>query len=295
MPCDVTRNLDITALRSFVAVAECGGVTRAAKNLNLTQSAVSMQLKRLESLFKQPLITRAGRGVGLTEEGEQLLSYGRRMVTLNDEAWQRMMHETGEGRVTFGVPEDLVRPYGTSVLRDFVEAFPRSRINLISSITRLLKPQFEQGQIDVLLTTEPLVSGAGECLYSGPLVWYVGRNSEVWKQRSFPMAMKADCIFLPVARRALEAAGISWEMPYQANDWRDLMAFVSAGLAVETNMPYMAQIKDWVEIPAEARLPPLADFGVFLYVREGASPLALQLAGIIRDVNFDPGTTLAAH
>ena len=86
MPCDVTRNLDITALRSFVAVAEYGGVTRAAERLNLTQSAVSMQVKRLENLFNQPLITRAGRGVGLTEEGEQLLSYGRRLVSLNDEA-----------------------------------------------------------------------------------------------------------------------------------------------------------------------------------------------------------------
>ena len=66
------------------------------------------------------------------------------------------------------------------------------------------------------------------------------------------------------------------------------MAFVSAGLAVETNMPYMAKIKDWHEVPVEGGLPPLPDFGVFLYVREDASPLALQLAGIIRDVDFNP-------
>ena len=66
------------------------------------------------------------------------------------------------------------------------------------------------------------------------------------------------------------------------------MAFVSAGLAVETNMPYMAKFKDWHEVPVEGGLPPLPDFGVFLYVREDASPLALQLAGIIRGVDFDP-------
>ena len=66
------------------------------------------------------------------------------------------------------------------------------------------------------------------------------------------------------------------------------MAFVSAGLAVETNMPYMAKIKDWHEVPVEGGLPPLPDFGVFLYVREDASPLALQLVGIIRDIDFDP-------
>ena len=97
-----------------------------------------------------------------------------------------------------------------------------------------------------------------------------------------------------MARAALEGAGIAWETPYQANDWRDLVAFVSAGLAVETNMPFMAKIKDWREVPAEGRLPPLPDFGVFLYVREDASPLALKLAGIIRYVDFGP-SAIAKH
>ena len=288
MSCNSPRNLDISALRSFVTVADLGGVTRAAERLNLTQSAVSMQLKRLETAFDQPLMQRQGRGVCLTSEGEQLLSYGRRMVTLNDETWNRMMHEAFDGRVSFGVPEDLVRPYVTGMLRDFVGAFPRARINLTSSISRLLLKQFAEGQFDVMLTTEPAATGAGECLYRAPLKWYVGRGSEVYRQRPLPIAAKPDCIFLPVARAALETIGIAWETPYQANDWRDLVAFVSAGLAVETNMPYMAKIKDWTEVAAEGGLPPLPDFGVFLYVRENASPLALQMAGIIRDVDFDP-------
>ena len=288
MPCSSPRNLDISALRSFVTVAELGGVTRAAERLNLTQSAVSMQLKRLKTAFDQPLMQRHGRGVSLTSEGEQLLSYGRRMVKLNDETWNRMMYEAFESRVSFGVPEDIVRPYVTGMLRDFVGAFPRARINMTSSISRLLLQQFAEGQLEVMLTTEPAATGAGECLYRAPLKWYVGRGSEVYRQRPLPIAAKPDCIFLPVARAALETVGIAWETPYQANDWRDLVAFVSAGLAVEQNMLYMAKIKDCHEVPAEGGPPPLPDFGVFLYVREDASPLALQLAGIIRDVYFDP-------
>jgi len=275
-----------------VTVAELGGVTRAAERLNLTQSAVSMQLKRLETAFDQPLMQRHGRGMSLTSEGERLLSYGRRMVKLNDEIWNRMMHEAFESRVSFGVPEDIVRPYVTGMLRDFVGAFPRARISMTSFISRLLLQQFAEGQLEVMLTTEPAATGAGECLYRAPLKWYVGRGSEVYRQRPLPIAAKLDCIFLPVARAALETVGIAWETPYQANDWRDLVAFVSAGLAVETNMPYMARIKDWLEVPAEGGLPPLPDFGVFLYVRENASPLALQLAGIIRDVDFDPAAML---
>lgn len=288
MPCNSTRNLDISALRSFVMIAELGGVTRAAERLNLTQSAVSMQLKRLEEAFDQPLVTRKGRGITLTDEGEQLLGYGRRMLRLNDETWNQMMHAAFQGRITFGVPEDIVRPYVTGILRDFVGAFPRARINLVSSITRLLIPEFTEGRIDIMLTTEPALGGAGECLYRGPLQWYAGRDSTIYDQRPLPLASKPGCIFLPLVSAALDAADIPWECPYQANDWRNLVAFVSAGLAVETNMPYMARIKDWQEVPASAGLPALPDFGIFLHVREGASPLALQLAGIIRDVDFDP-------
>ena len=288
MPCNSPRNLDISALRSFVTVAELGGVTRAAERLNLTQSAVSMQLKRLEAALDQQLLAREGRGIGLTREGEQLLGYGRRMVRLNDEAWDRMMHAEFQGRVNFGVPQDIVRPYVSTMMRDFIDAYPAAGINLVSSISRLLLTQFEEGRLDVMLTTEPVSTGQGECLYRGPLCWYTGHDSTVYNQRPLPLAAKPDCIFLPAAARALEAAEIAWSLPYEASDWRDLMAFVSAGLAVETNMPYIEAIKGWRRAPDSAGLPPLPDFGVFLYVSDRASPLALQLAGIIRDVDFAP-------
>ena len=288
MPCGTVRNLYIEALRSFVTVAELGGVTRAAERLNLTQSAVSMQLKRLEAALDQQLVARQGRGIGLTREGEQLLGYGRRMVRLNDEAWDRMMHAEFQGRVNFGVPEDIVRPYVSTMMRDFINAYPEAGINLVSSISRLLLTQFEEGRLDVMLTTEPIATGQGECLYRGPLCWYAGRGSLVYEQRPLPLAAKPGCIFLPVASRALEAADIAWSLPYEATDWRDLTAFVSAGLAVDTNMPYVENIKGWERVPDEAGLPPLPDFGVFLYVSDRASPLALQLAGIIRDIDFAP-------
>ena len=291
MPCQTIRNLDIATLRSFVTLAELGGVTRAAERLNLTQSAVSMQLKRLETILDQQLVERAGRGVCLTREGEQLLGYGRRILTLNDEAWQRMTHHAFEGRVSFGVPEDLVDPFVSPVMRDFAADFPRARVSLTSSITRKLVDQFNDGRLDVMLTTEPLDTGTGECIYRGPLEWYVGRGSLIWKKRPLPLAAKADCIFLPMMRDALERAGIAWESPYDANHWRDLEAFVSAGLAVETNMALVVErSRDRVPVPANSGLPPLPDFGIFLYIRDGASDLALQFAGIVRDTSFTPQT-----
>ena len=118
------RNLDLTALRSFTAVADAGGVTRAAAQLNLTQSAVSMQLKRLEESLGLQLLDRSARRIALTAQGEQLLAYARRLLALNDEAWGRLTHPAFEGVLDFGVedlairrrhPQPFLRPEGLLV------------------------------------------------------------------------------------------------------------------------------------------------------------------------------------
>ncbi|NHX27946.1 LysR family transcriptional regulator, partial [Escherichia coli] len=98
------RNLDLTALRSFVAVSEAGGVTRAAGFLNLTQSAVSMQIKRLEEALDLQLLDRSARQIALTASGEQLLGYARRMLALNDEIYARLTAQEYEGEIALGVP-----------------------------------------------------------------------------------------------------------------------------------------------------------------------------------------------
>ena len=113
------RNLDVTTLRSFVAVADSGGVTRAAGLLHLTQSAVSMQLKRLEEMLGLDLLDRSGRGIALTASGEQLLTYARRMVSLNDEVITRLTDQAFEGEITLGVPHDIVYPFIPRILQQF--------------------------------------------------------------------------------------------------------------------------------------------------------------------------------
>ena len=116
------RNLDITTLRSFVAVADAGGVTRAAGFLNLTQSAVLMQLKRLEEMLDLALLDRSGRGVSLTPAGEQLLAYARRMVELNDEIYARLTMQDWEGEIVLGVPHDVVYPVIPRVMKKMQRA-----------------------------------------------------------------------------------------------------------------------------------------------------------------------------
>lgn len=226
------RNLDVTTLRSFVAVADLGGVTKAAGFLNLTQSAVSMQLKRLEELLGIGLLDRSGRTIALTAEGEQMLGYARRMVSLNDEVIRRLTHEEFEGTITLGVPHDIVYPVIPRVMQQFSVAYPRVRVNLITSFTTALRAQFERGKCDLILTTEAESGAGAEGLCTLPLVWIGAPGGASWRRRPLRLASGNNCVFRPRALRALEQSGIEWELSVNTDSDRTIEATISADLGV---------------------------------------------------------------
>ncbi len=288
------RNLDLTALRSFVTVAETGGVTRAAGQLNLTQSAVSMQLKRLEEALGQPLLDRSGRGIGLTPQGEQLLGYGRRMLILNDEVWARMRDEQFEGEVLLGVPHDIVYPHIPGVMQRFAAEYPRVRIQLVSSYTLALKQRFDKGDLDVILTTESNLGANGETLSSQHLIWVGAPGGIAWKARPLRLAFEDGCIFRGPVQKALDEADIPWEMAVTSESSRTIDASVSADLAVHANLvgnsvPYMEVIDH------SGALPDLPVFNINMYLAPQPShPLAPTLASYIRAA-YQPALARAAE
>jgi DNA-binding transcriptional LysR family regulator len=227
------RNLDMTALRAFVTVADAGGVTRAAGLLNLTQSAVSMQLKRLEEALGQPLLDRSARQITLTAPGEQLLSYGRRLLSLSDEVFARFTDQAYEGELVLGVPADIVYPHIPQVLQRFAAEYPRVRVLLQSSCTSELKAQFARGEVDVILTTEDHCDPGGETLARRKLLWFGAPGGTAWKVRPLPLAFERHCIFRPGVQRALDAAGIPWEMAVESDGLRAVEVSVAADLGVQ--------------------------------------------------------------
>ncbi|MCT8159702.1 LysR family transcriptional regulator [Pseudoruegeria sp. SHC-113] len=283
------RNLDLTALRSFVAVAEAGGVTRAAGFLNLTQSAVSMQLKRLEESLDLQLLDRSGRGIALTAAGEQLLGYARRMLQLNDEVYARLTHQAFEGEVVLGVPHDIVYPAIPQVLQRFNAEYPRVKVQLLSSYTRNLKAQFARGECDLILTTEDICDAGGETLRSLPLIWVGAPGGHAWKQRPLRLAYEHNCLFRSTVQAALDTAGIPWEMAVESDSTRTIEASVSADLAVHTSLagmepPYLERI------PHNGALPELTGKKINLYVAEmAATPVLQDLAGLIRQAYAKAG------
>jgi len=226
------KNLDLTALRSFATVADSGGVTRAAGLLHLTQSAVSMQLKRLEESLGRSLLDRTGRGVALTADGEQLLGYARRMLRLNDEVYSRLTDQAYEGEIVLGVPADVVYPAIPKVLRQFHAEYPRMRVQLISSYTSQLKSMFARGECDIILTTEETQDAGGETLTALPLVWVGAPGGQAWRDRPLRLAFEHNCIFRKGVQEALDEAGIAWEMGVESDSTRTIEASLSADLAV---------------------------------------------------------------
>jgi DNA-binding transcriptional LysR family regulator len=189
------RHLDLPALRALVTVADVGGVTRAAGQLHLTQSAVSMQLKRLEDQIGQPLLDRSGRGIALTAHGEQLVAYGRRLLALNDEVWGRMTAQEFEGEIAFGVPHDVIYPHVPGILQRFAAEYPRVKVQLTSLFTAELKVLYARGEMDLILTTEARLDEGGETLEEIPIVWVGAQGGQAWRGRPLRFASTTRCIF----------------------------------------------------------------------------------------------------
>ncbi len=261
------RNLDLTALRSFVAVADMGGVTRAASMLNLTQSAVSMQLKRLEESLDVTLLDRSSRTIGLTTAGEQLLSNARRMIAINDEIFGQMTDEAYEGVLVLGVPHDIIYPSIPKVLQLFNADYPRMRVQLLSSWTLRLRELFDEGKCDLILTTEDHRDAGGETLTEKPLLWYGAPGGSAWMRRPLPLASEPHCQFRKTMQAALDQADIPWEMAVDSESTRTIEASVSADLAIQSQLEGAAGPQLDL-VPHGGALPELGFKMINLYVSE---------------------------
>ncbi|MCF6443946.1 LysR family transcriptional regulator [Nereida sp. MMG025] len=277
----MARNLDITALRSFVAVANTGGVTKAAGFLNLTQSAVSMQLKRLEESMDVRLFDRANRTVALTAQGEQLLGYARRMIALNDEIYSKLTSEVYEGEIRLGVPHDIIHPYVPQVLRQFAAEFPRMRLQLISQPTRRLREMFSRGEVDVIVTTESKAGDGGEVLVELPLVWIGARDGNAWRQNPLPVAFCTNCIFRSGVLRALDGADIAWDMVVESDLDNAVEAVVSADLAVNAGIVGHYP-KQTIPLDHKGVLPDPGTTQIILYTSDTEDAVAGALRMLLR-------------
>jgi len=283
------RNFDLSTLRSFIAVAETGGMTSAANKLHMTQSTVSMQIKRLEEGIGLALLDRnGGRGIRPTAEGDQLLGYARSMLDLNDEIWGRLTAPKYEGLISLGVPGDIIRPHIPNVLKQFNRDFPRVRVKLTTAGSIELSAAIAQGQQDLILTTEVYEEGKslapnGELLSVEPLLWTGALAGHAWQERPLPLGLVRGCAFRKPTVNALEAVGIPWIDAVDTDSEDSTSVAVAADFAVRPELPGFTD-PDIEEIEHRGALPTLPQCSVNLYLAEGPNKnLAGELANYIRN------------
>ncbi|MCP4380459.1 MAG: LysR family transcriptional regulator [Hyphomicrobiales bacterium] len=228
----MATSLDLDQLRTFVAIAETGSFTRAADRVFKTQSAVSMQMRRLEERIGKPIFTRQGRASRLTEDGERLLGYARRIIRLSDETLAAFDEAELSGSVRFGTPDDYAERFLPEVLARFSRSNPRVEVSVVCEQSIDLINQTRNGELDLSIVTN-CGEGAVEVIRREPLLWVTSSHHSPEEEDVMPIALfKGPCIWRGAAIDALTESGRKFRILYQSVNSAAISATVSAGLAV---------------------------------------------------------------
>ncbi|MCI5068371.1 LysR family transcriptional regulator [Acidovorax sp.] len=252
-------DFQIDWLRAFVAVVDAGSLSGAAPLVHRSQSAVSMQIKKLETALGRPVLLRGPRHLEVTPAGAELLSYARRVLDLQAEAHAALFGPKLAGRVRLGVPDDYASAYLTPVLRSFAHRYQGVEIELTCEQSTSLIPRITRGELDLALVSQDKPQ-RGRFLFDEPLVWVGSPQFEVWRRDPLPIAVYEST---SMARQAtLAALGTrrrGYHLVYHSPSLAGQLAAVESGLAVAvlTRCSVPAHLQILQNLPAEFELPPL--------------------------------------
>ena len=229
----MTALLDIDQLRTFIAIAETGSFTKAAEVVNKTQSAVSMQMKRLEERIERPIFARDGRASKLTEDGTRLLDYARRLVKLNIETVAAFSDAALSGRVRLGVPDDYADRYLPEIMARFSRAYPSVELTVLCEPTVSLLERIDGNEIDLAIVTNCESKRASETFRRERLLWVTSNRHSIHLEPRLPLALgRPSCIWRRTAIERLESIGRPYRVLYSSSNAGAVAAAVLAGLAV---------------------------------------------------------------
>lgn len=272
--------MDLDLLHSFVSVVDAGGFTRAGERVHRTQSTVSQQIRKLESALGCELFVREGRQVRLTEDGERLLGYARRMLALSTEIREAVSGSQGVEMVRVGVPDDFAVERITSLVARFARAHPAVRVSMRCDLSAVLARSLARGELDVaLFKREP---GAGDCVGAWPerLNWMCSHDGPTSLPDPVPLVtFPQGCMYRNRAIHAVESGGLRWRIAYESPNLGGLQAALEGGLGIALMdrrclTPTMRTCDDLLPRPAPSELA--------LCLNPTASGAARSLAQLMR-------------
>jgi DNA-binding transcriptional LysR family regulator len=274
--------IDVEQLRTFVAIVETGSFTQAGEVVHKTQSAVSMQIKKLEERLDHPIFVRDGRGSKLTEYGERLLDFARRIVKLNVEALAAFSDAELSGRVRLGVPDDYADRYLPEIMARFSRVYPGAELTVVCAPSVDLIVQIDSGDIDLAIITTCEGNRATEIFRRERLWWVTSNRHSVHREEPLPLALgRATCMWRRSAIERLGAIGRQHRILYTSANSGAVAAAVLAGLAISVfpesgvrpGMRLLTTADGFPELPS-------CDIGLLRNTHE-SSALADALAGHI--------------
>ena len=280
---------DPQLLRSFVAVVERGGFTRAALALHLTQSTVSQQVRRLEDEVGHALIQRGARRVQPTQAGERLLGYARRLLQLGEEARAAMREDRRDMEVRLGLPEDLAGAVMTPVLAAFARRHPALRLEVASGLSRDLLAAYQRGELDVVVakqrapvaprSAQARAGVASDRVRAWPerLAWLDSRAHPALDRDPVPLAVfPVGGLYREEMFQALDARNRRWRIAYTSASLASLQAAVAGGLGIGL-LPERARLSGHRVLDARSGLPAIGSLRIVLHHRAEAPEIVLAL------------------
>jgi len=228
-------SIDTELLRTFVAIADYGGFTRAGEIVNRTQSAVSMQMKRLEDdILQRPLFQKDGRTVSLTVEGQVLLGFARRILKLHSEVFNTLRDPHMVGVVKIGSPDDYVMRFLPGILSRFAQAYPLVQVEVHCEPSKQL---LLRQDLDLSIVTREPGTEIGQILRQERFVWMEAQGFCPHEQTPLPLAMfNTDCFCRLWACNALDIMQREYRIAYTSASLAAISAVVSAGLAITAQL-----------------------------------------------------------
>ena len=225
------QNLELDLLRSFAAVADTGSFTAAADLVARTQSAVSMQIKRLEEVLGRRVFERSSRSLALTTDGALLLDYARRMLELNDESLRRIASPPVTGRARLGVTEYFVPNEVPKILARFAAAHPGVQLDVRMGLSRDLRVELDAGRLDAAIVRLDANSKA-ESIWKEPQHWVAAEGLEIGRGAVPLVVLPPGCVLREFAMEAFKRQKREWRLAYTGSSMTSVQAAVLAGLGV---------------------------------------------------------------
>ena len=270
-------DLDLALLRSFVVVARTGSISGACLQIGRTQSALSMQMHRLEAAVGHPLLHRSGSGVRPTMAGERLLAHSEALLARHDEIVAEMRGGGVSGPLSLGCPEDYSTAFLPELLRGFCARYPEVELRMVCAPTSELRPLLHRRQIEMAIVSMPDPAG-DEVIRREDFVWVANDPvPAVLGQANLPLALSAPVTLdYHAACAAMEAVGRRYRVAFASNSLAGLIAIARSGHAISV-LTRMAVPPDLHVV--SAGLPPLPTIGIALEFADPRPSMAARALG----------------